>query len=137
MTKLIEQLLGSNQLPEWQSVNVHEPLEHVLLLIQSQYPQVTIKRDYDLSLPEITADKNQLIQVFLNLVNNACEALLEQDSALLAEDYKPELTLITRIEHQYTIGAQHHRQVIRVSIQDNGAGIADDLIERIFSHYDR
>ena len=132
LTKLIEQLLGSNQLPEWQSVNVHEPLEHVLLLIQSQYPQVTIKRDYDLSLPEITADKNQLIQVFLNLVNNACEALLEQDSALLAEDYQPELTLITRIEHQYTIGAQHHRQVVRVSIQDNGAGIADDLIERIF-----
>lgn len=132
LTKLIEQLLGSNQLPEWQSVNVHEPLEHVLLLIQSQYPQVTIKRDYDLSLPEITADKNQLIQVFLNLVNNACEALLEQDSALLAEDYQPELMLITRIEHQYTIGAQHHRQVVRVSIQDNGAGIADDLIERIF-----
>ncbi len=132
LTKLIEQLLGSNQLPEWQSVNIHEPLEHILLLIQSQYPQVTIKRDYDLSLPEITADKNQLIQVFLNLANNACEALLEQDTALLATDYQPQLTLITRIEHQYTIGAQHHRQVIRVSIQDNGAGIADDLIERIF-----
>lgn len=132
LTKLIEQLLGSNQLPEWQKVNIHEPLEHILLLIQSQYPKVTIKRDYDLSLPEITADKNQLIQVFLNLANNACEALLEQDSALLAADYQPELTLITRIEHQYTIGAQHHRQVIRVSVQDNGAGIADDLIERIF-----
>ncbi|SJM69704.1 two-component system sensor histidine kinase NtrB [Psychrobacter piechaudii] len=132
LTKLIEQLLGSNQLPEWQSVNIHEPLEHVLLLIQSQYPQVTIKRDYDLSLPEITADKNQLIQVFLNLVNNACEALSEQDTTLLQAEYQPQLTLITRIEHQYTIGAQHHRQVIRVSIQDNGAGIADDLIERIF-----
>ena len=132
LTKLIEQLLGSNQLPEWQSVNIHEPLEHILLLIQTQYPQVTIKRDYDLSLPEITADKNQLIQVFLNLVNNACEALLEQDTALLAEDYKPELTLITRIEHQYTIGAQHHRQVIRVGVQDNGSGIDEDLIERIF-----
>ncbi|SUD90197.1 two-component system sensor histidine kinase NtrB [Psychrobacter phenylpyruvicus] len=132
LTKLIEQLLGSNQLPEWQEVNIHEPLEHILLLIQSQYPQVTIKRDYDLSLPEITADKNQLIQVFLNLANNACEALLEQDTALLAADYQPELTVVTRIEHQYTIGAQHHRQVIRVSIQDNGAGIADDLIERIF-----
>lgn len=132
LTKLIEQLLGSNQLPEWQTVNIHEPLEHVLLLTETQYPKVNISRDYDLSLPEITADKNQLIQVFLNLVNNACEALLEQDSSLLAEDYEPQLTLTTRIEHQYTIGAQHHRQVIRISIHDNGVGISSDLIEHIF-----
>lgn len=132
LTKLIEQLLGSNQLPEWQTVNIHEPLEHVLLLTQTQYPKVNISRDYDLSLPEITADKNQLIQVFLNLVNNACEALLEQDTSLLADDYEPQLTITTRIEHQYTIGAQHHRQVIRISIHDNGVGISDDLIEHIF-----
>ena len=132
LTQLIKQLLGSNQLPQWQTVNIHEPLEHTLLLIQTQYPKVSIKRDYDLSLPEITADKNQLIQVFLNLVNNACEALSEQDLSCLAEDYQPQLTVKTRIEHQYTIGAHHHRQVIRVSIQDNGAGIADELIEYIF-----
>ncbi|WP_296403665.1 ATP-binding protein [Psychrobacter sp.] len=132
LTKLIEQLLGSNQLPEWQSVNIHEPLEHILLLTQTQYPKVNIKRDYDLSLPEITADKNQLIQVFLNLANNACEAILEQDTTLLDSSYTPELTITTRIEHQYTIGPQHHKQVIRVSIKDNGAGIADDLIDRIF-----
>lgn len=132
LTKLIGQLLGSNQLPEWQAVNIHEPLEHVLLLTQTQYPKVNIKRDYDLSLPEITADKNQLIQVFLNLANNACEALLEQDMSLVEEDYTPQLTITTRIEHQYTIGPRHHRQVIKVSIHDNGAGISDDLIERIF-----
>lgn len=132
LTKLIEQLLGSNQLPELETLNVHEPLEHVLLLTETQFPKVRIKRDYDLSLPEITADKNQLIQVFLNLVNNACEALLEQDTSLLEENYKPQLTITTRIEHQFTIGPQHHRQVIRISIHDNGIGISEDLIERIF-----
>lgn len=132
LTHLIEQLLGSNQLPDLQPTNIHEPLEHVLLLTRTQHPSVKISRDYDLSLPELTADKNQLIQVLLNLVNNACESMLEQDSSLLAEDYQPELTLITRIEHQYTIGTVYHRQVIKVSVQDNGAGIPSDLIERIF-----
>ncbi|PNK61367.1 two-component system sensor histidine kinase NtrB [Psychrobacter sp. FDAARGOS_221] len=132
LTKLIEQLLGSNQLPEFALINIHQPLEHVLLLTQTQHPSVNIKRDYDLSLPELMADNNQLIQVFLNLVNNACEAMLEQDSNTLSADYQPQLTITTRIEHQYTIGTVHHKQVIKVSVQDNGAGISHALIGRIF-----
>lgn len=132
LTHLIEQLLGSNQPPDLQPLNIHEPLEHVLLLTQTQYPTVHIHRDYDLSLPELIADKNQLIQVFLNLVNNACEAMLEQDMTQLDAEYQPILKMITRIEYQYTIGTTYHRQVIKVSIQDNGAGIAPDFIGRIF-----
>lgn len=132
LTALIEQLLGSNKPPKLQTINIHQPLEHVLLLTQSQHPSITIQRDYDLSLPELIADNNQLIQVLLNLVNNACEAMLEQDKVLLTPDYRPKLTIITRVEHQYTIGKIYHRQVIKVSIRDNGPGIAPDLIERIF-----
>ncbi len=56
---------GSHQLPNWQMLNIHEPLEHVLALIIHQYPDVVLQRDYDLSLPELCADKAQLIQVFL------------------------------------------------------------------------
>lgn len=77
LSHLIGQLLGSNQLPNWQMLNIHEPLEHVITLVHNQYPQVTLQRDYDLSLPELQADKDQLIQVFLNLINNACESMTE------------------------------------------------------------
>ena len=49
LTHLIGQLLGSNQLPNWQTLNIHEPLEHVLTLVTNQYPQVVLQRDYDLS----------------------------------------------------------------------------------------
>ena len=153
LTHLIGQLLGSSQLPNWQMLNIHEPLEHVLTLLLNQYPDITLQRDYDLSLPELTADRDQLIQVFLNLINNACEAMTEpkqkqptsSDSAHLYstpnslghhaqvdEHYQPKLTIQTRIAFQHTIGNQQHKQVLRVRIMDNGSGIDAELIEQIF-----
>ena len=151
LTQLIAQFLGSNQLPNWQSLNVHEPLEHVLALIIHQYPQITLQRDYDLSLPELFADKDQLIQVFLNLINNACESMTEfaqtlphhasLESSVLASnitsfdtnsDYQPILHIQTRVVFQHTISGQQHKQVLQVTITDNGSGIDSDIIGQIF-----
>ena len=151
LTQLIGQLLGSNQLPNWQTLNIHEPIEHVLALIMHQYPQVLLQRDYDLSLPELCADKDQLIQVFLNLINNACESMTEfaqtlpqnarpESSALAldviplnrADDYQPTLHIQTRVAFQHTITGQQHKQVIQVSITDNGSGINSEIIGQIF-----
>ena len=162
LTQLIGQLLGSNQLPNWQTLNIHQILEQVLTLVMSQYSQVTLQRDYDLSLPEIEADKDQLIQVFLNLLNNACESMVEhqqalsnnaaieaikdrndkqidnlqkqQDQKLNSNDkfFKPVLFIQTRIAFQHTIGGQQHKQVLQVTITDNGSGIDPKLIEQIF-----
>ncbi len=145
LTHLISQLLGSNQLPNWQTLNIHEPLEHVLTLVLNQYPQVLLQRDYDLSLPELNADKNQLIQVFLNLLNNACESMIEYQQQLLNQStlsqseslqtdnsYQPQLSIQTRIAFQHTIGTQQHKQVLQVIITDNGSGIDAALIGQIF-----
>lgn len=159
LTQLIGQLLGSNQLPNWQRLNVHQILEQVLTLLMSQYSQIALQRDYDLSLPEIEADKDQLIQVFLNLFNNACESMLEHQQALVSntvindksmtnrnnkridhlqkqqsdeENYKPTLFIQTRIAFQHTIGSQQHKQVLQVIITDNGSGIDPALIGQIF-----
>ena len=127
LTRLIDDLLGSNHLPNWESLNIHEPLEHVLTLIEAQHNQVTVIRDYDLSLPELTADRNQLIQVFLNLANNACHAMLEGTAVS-----EPKLTVTTRIAWSHTIGTTRHNNVLKVSVHDNGKGIDPELIERIF-----
>jgi len=153
LTQLIGQLLGSNQLPNWQMLNIHEPLEHVLALIVNQYPEITLQRDYDLSLPELCADKDQLIQVFLNLINNACESMTEFKQTLqqnvpaasnnLSSDivqshldgdsrYQPKLHIQTRVAFQHTIGSQQHKQVLQITITDNGSGIDDALIGQIF-----
>lgn len=153
LTQLIGQLLGSSQLPNWQMLNIHEPLEHVLALIVNQYPEMTLQRDYDLSLPELCADKDQLIQVFLNLINNACESMTEFKQTLQqnvpaasnnlssdivqshldgASSYQPKLHIQTRVAFQHTIGSQQHKQVLQITITDNGSGIDDALIGQIF-----
>lgn len=64
LSELVSQLLGTPKLPNWQQVNIHEPIEQVLMLLANQHQAVDFVKDYDLSLPEITADKDQLIQVF-------------------------------------------------------------------------
>ena len=158
LTQLIGQFLGSNQLPNWQTINIHEPLEHVITLVLNQYPQVILQRDYDLSLPELQADKDQLIQVFLNLINNACESMTEfeqtlkqkersesnADQSVIAQDdqpeadnridadYQPTLYIQTRVAFQHTISGQQHKQVLQVNITDNGSGIDPALIGQIF-----
>ncbi|MGP9556885.1 two-component system sensor histidine kinase NtrB [Psychrobacter sp. AOP7-A1-24] len=151
LTHLIGQLLGSNQLPNWQTLNIHEPLEHVLTLVANQYPQVMLQRDYDLSLPELCADKDQLIQVFLNLINNACESMTEFEQTLQqnkisesqesppatrqaasSSDYQPTLHIQTRVAFQHTIVGQQHKQVMQITITDNGSGIDPALIDQIF-----
>lgn len=153
LTQLVGQLLGSHQLPNWQMLNIHEPLEHVLALITHQYPDVMLQRDYDLSLPELCADKDQLIQVFLNLMNNACESMTEFEQTLqqkvptissqlssaiaqkhsdINDNYQPKLHIQTRVVFQHTIGSLQHKQVLQITITDNGSGIDDALIGQIF-----
>ncbi len=143
LTQLIGQLLGSNQLPHWQMLNIHEPLEHVLTLIQSQYPNLVVERDYNLSLPELCADKDPLIQVFLNLLNNACESMMDYQRLESKDDYsnkndcpdknyRPTLHIQTRVIFQHTIGSQQHKQVLQIAITDNGGGIDADIIGHIF-----
>ena len=153
LTQLIGQFLGSSQLPKWQMLNIHEPLEHVLALVVNQYPEVALQRDYDLSLPELCADKDQLIQVFLNLINNACESMTEFKQTLqqnvpaissnlpsdiaqsyldVDDSYQPKLHIQTRVAFQHTIGSQQHKQVLQITITDNGSGIDDALIGQIF-----
>ena len=84
--------------------------------------QIEIKRDYDPSIPDIQADADQLIQAVLNIVRNAYQAL-EKEGVI---------TLRTRIERKFTIGTQRHDLVARIEIIDNGPGIPEDMIDKIF-----
>jgi two-component system nitrogen regulation sensor histidine kinase GlnL len=128
LRNLADRMLGPRKLPEMQRVNIHECLERVrsLMLVEAE-GRVQIQRDYDPSLPELTADPDQLIQAILNITGNALQALRENPGQ---ED--PRIILRTRPLRQFTIGAVRHRLVMRVDIVDNGPGIPETLLETIF-----
>ena len=131
LRNLADTMLGSRQLPSYEPVNIHEPLERVRSLIANQTKKrVKLIRDYDLSLPEVLADRDQLIQVMLNISVNAVQAMNENKDFFV--DTQPELILRTRIQRLVTINGVIHRSMVRVDIEDNGPGVPEDILESVF-----
>ncbi|ENU26914.1 MAG: ATP-binding protein [Acinetobacter sp.] len=131
LTNLADTMLGSRQLPSYELVNVHEPLERVRSLIVNQTKKkIKITRDYDLSLPDVMADRDQLIQVMLNISVNAVQAMTENKDFFV--DSEPELILRTRIQRLVTINGVLNRSSIRIDIEDNGPGVPESILESVF-----
>ena len=84
-------------------------------------------KDFDPSLPELLADRDQLIQAIINIVRNAWEAM--RDAGMLDN---ATITIKTRAVRRFTLGYKTHRLVLAVSIIDTGPGIPSDLVEQIF-----
>ena len=120
---LVNRMLGPNELPNKQRLNIHEVLERVRWLVQVEMNHnVQIHCDYDPSLPELLGDKNQLIQAVLNIVRNAVQAIPEQGN----------VTLRTRICRHVTLERKRHKLAMRCEIIDDGIGIAPDMLNKIF-----
>ncbi len=123
LQSLVDGMLGPNSLPNVTRLNIHEVIERVRSLVLAEVPEgVRIIRNYDVSIPEFMADKDQLIQSVLNIVQNAIQAT--QDHGVIE--------LKTRIERQLTIGNIRHRHVMRLDITDDGVGIPEEMQQRIF-----
>jgi two-component system nitrogen regulation sensor histidine kinase GlnL len=118
---LMDKMLGPNKLPNKKAINIHEVLERVRQLVQAE-SSLTVKSDYDPSIPDILADKDQLIQAILNIAKNAVQAL----------NGVGDIVIRTRIHRQVTIGRKRYRLAVKCDIIDNGAGIDPDMMSRIF-----
>jgi two-component system nitrogen regulation sensor histidine kinase GlnL len=129
LQSLVDRLLEPHRVAQHiVDVNIHEVCEHVLRLIQVEFPQgLHIKRDYDLSIPEFRGDYQHLVQALLNIAQNAAHALQEKMQEGLAE-----LKFKTRVVRQITIAKIRYKLALDLHIIDNGCGIADDIAERIF-----
>jgi two-component system, NtrC family, nitrogen regulation sensor histidine kinase GlnL len=126
---LVDRLLAPHRKPHVVAdVNIHEVCERVRSLIVAEFPRgLRVVRDYDTSIPDFRGDKEQLIQVVLNIAHNAAQVLSErmvQGDALI--------TLKTRIARQVTFGKRRYKLALELHIVDNGPGIPDDIKDRIF-----
>ena len=123
LRKLVDRLLGPNNVPRISRVNVHEVLEQVCSVMQAEAGSgVALVRDYDPSIPMLNADPDQLVQAVLNIVRNAVQAL----------GGSGEVTLRTRVERQLTIGQRRNRLAVCIDILDSGPGVPPEILERIF-----
>jgi two-component system, NtrC family, nitrogen regulation sensor histidine kinase GlnL len=124
LTSLVDSLLGPRQAPRREQINIHELLEHVARLTQATVPGgLEIKRDYDPSLPDMHLDRDQIVQVLLNLVKNACEAVAERGMIVFR----------SRALRQFTLHGVCHRLVACIEIEDNGHGVAPELLPQLFN----
>ncbi len=121
LTALVERLLSPTPPGPHASINVHEVLERVRLLAESDAGwSVVVQRDYDPSLPPLTGNADRLVQAVWNLVRNALQA------------GSTEVRLRTRADHDVAIGEHYHRLVLRLDVADNGRGVPDELAGRLF-----
>ncbi|MDZ7593551.1 MAG: nitrogen regulation protein NR(II), partial [Thiobacillus sp.] len=128
LQSLMERLLTPHRTPHFGAVNIHEVLERVRSLILAETPSVTLRRDYDVSLPEIRADAEQLIQATLNIARNAVQAMHGNGHG----HGQGEIVFRTRVARQITLESRRYRLGMRVEIIDNGPGIPEDIREQIF-----
>ncbi len=126
---LVDRLLAPHRRPHLVGdVNIHEVCERVRSLVLAEHPHgLEVVRDYDASIPEFRGDREHLIQVVLNVVHNAAQALAER---IVARD--AQIHLRTRVMRQVTIGKQRHRLALELRIQDNGPGVPESIRDRIF-----
>ncbi|VAW76240.1 Nitrogen regulation protein NtrB [hydrothermal vent metagenome] len=121
LRNLVDRMLGPNDLPRKQMINIHEVLEHVRSLVGAEENDtIQVVREYDPSIPELYADPEQLIQVVLNLMRNAAQSGADR------------ITLRSRTQRQVTVGQQRYRLAVRIDIMDNGKGIDEAMKEQIF-----
>jgi len=122
---LVDRLLGPHDRIELETLNIHRVLEHVRKLIEAEADgAVAVRRNYDPSLPDLAGDQAQLVQAFLNIMSNAMQAGAGSPGA--------RITVTTRARRQFTIGNTRHRLVCQVEINDNGPGVAPELLDSIF-----
>ena len=115
-----------------QPVNIHVVLDHVKAIARNGFARgIKFHEDYDPSLPPVLANRDQLVQIFLNLVKNAAEAI--------GDDAEGEITLSTAFRPGVRLSMPGSRERVSLPLQfcviDNGRGVTDDIKPHLFDPF--
>lgn len=119
---LMQRVLTSYRAVQPTHLNIHEVLELCRTLLCAEFPAVRIERDYDVSLPDLVGNREQLVQALLNIVRNAAQAVQGQGR----------IQLRTRIRRQVTLIKKRHPLVLEVQVIDDGPGVPEEIRDRVF-----
>lgn len=123
LQNLMNRMLGPYQQTEKTTVNIHEVLQRVRQLVDIEVDErLRFVADYDPSIPDMKADFDQLIQIFLNIIRNAVQAMHGRGI----------IRLRTRIQRNLTIDKQFYRLGTLIEIEDDGPGIPKHLQDSLF-----
>ncbi len=132
---LVDQMeVFSDERPvETEPVNIHAVLAHVKELAKAGFASnLSIVEVYDPSLPLISGNRDQLVQVCLNLVKNAAEAIVgsgEPGEICLATSFRPGIRMSVA-------GAPGKVSLpLEIRVEDNGPGVPDDLMPHLFEPF--
>ena len=117
---LMDRMLAPHRTPKIEALGIHEVLERVRSLVRGEFG-IEIERDYDPSLPELQADREQLIQSVLNIARNAAQAGAKT------------IEFRTRAVRQPTILRQRYKLALELQVVDDGPGVPDEIRDRIFN----
>jgi two-component system nitrogen regulation sensor histidine kinase GlnL len=117
---------------EREPINIHVVLDHVKRLAQSGFARhIKFIEEYDPSLPSVFANRDQLVQVFLNLIKNAAEAIGENGGGeiVLSTAFRPGVRLSLP-------GAKSRISLpLEFCVRDNGPGVPDELMLHLFDPF--
>ncbi|MEI6574040.1 MAG: ATP-binding protein [Alphaproteobacteria bacterium] len=135
IVKLVERFEDfSDERPvEREPVNIHSVLEHVKRLATSGFARhIRFNETYDPSLPPISGSRDQLIQVFLNLVKNAAEAIgpdAVDGTIELSTAFRPGVKIATP-------GSRERIALpLEITVKDNGPGVPHDIVQTLFDPF--
>ncbi|MCX7328284.1 MAG: ATP-binding protein [Hyphomicrobiales bacterium] len=135
IVKLVErvEMFGDDRPGERSPVNIHDVLDHVRRLAVSGFARgLRFVEEYDPSLPPVDAVRDQLVQVFLNLLKNAAEAMdpsAQDGEIVISTAFRPGIRM-QRSGHSERVALP-----LEICIRDNGAGVPPDLLPHLFDPF--
>ncbi|MTI16100.1 nitrogen regulation protein NR(II) [Rhodobacteraceae bacterium RKSG542] len=134
IVKLVDRMeVFSDERPiDREPVNIHSVLDHVKRIAEHGVAKnIKIIEQYDPSLPQVYANRDQLVQVFLNLIKNASEALgnVRDAEIVISTAFRPGIRLsVPGVRERVSLP-------LEFCVRDNGTGVPEELLPHLFEPF--